>query len=122
MRRVHAVIPLSLALFVTSFAVAADWSRFRGPDGQRISDEKNLPESWTENDIAWKCDLPGPGASSPIVIDDNIYLTRYTGDGLQETVGDQQDLMRHLLCIDRAKGTIRWMKDFKPLLPEHDYQ
>jgi outer membrane protein assembly factor BamB len=30
-------------------------------------------------------------------------------------------LMRHLLCIDRDKGTILWSKAFKPVLPESKY-
>jgi outer membrane protein assembly factor BamB len=30
-------------------------------------------------------------------------------------------LMRHLVCVDHAKGTLLWTKDFKPALPESKY-
>ena len=52
------------------------WSNFRGPGGQGIDFKANPPIKWgqTEN-IAWKTPLPGPGASSPIVWNDRIYVT-----------------------------------------------
>jgi outer membrane protein assembly factor BamB len=31
-------------------------------------------------------------------------------------------LMRHLVCVERATGTILWTRDFKPVLPESKYQ
>jgi hypothetical protein len=53
-----------------------DWPRFRGPNGMGTSDATGLPTTWsaTEN-MAWKTEMPGPGASSPIVFGDQIYLT-----------------------------------------------
>jgi hypothetical protein len=102
---------------------AADWTRFRGPGGLGISEEKGVPTKWsaTEN-IAWKVDLPGPGASSPITSGQRVFLTCYSGYGLEAGQGDQQDLVRHLLCLDRKSGEIVWHKEFKPKLPEHKYQ
>jgi hypothetical protein len=48
---------------------AADWLQFRGPGGLGRSDEKGLPLSWgTQQNVVWKTELPGPGASSPIVV------------------------------------------------------
>ena len=31
------------------------------------------------------------------------------------------DLKRHLVCVDRTTGKIRWTKHFDPVLPEHKY-
>jgi outer membrane protein assembly factor BamB len=122
MRR-HAGWFLTVALsFLASFALAGDWTQFRGPGGLGVSDEKGLPIKWssTEN-IAWKVELPGPGASCPIVVRDRVYVTCYTGYGLKENEGDQKDLMRHLLCFERATGKQLWAKEFAPKLPEHRY-
>jgi len=114
---------LSFLVFLAAlFAVGADWMQFRGPGGSGVSDEKGLPDSWSSKEnIVWRTDLPGPGTSSPIVVGKRIYLTCYTGYGLKEGKDGMDKLMRHLVCIDRAKGDILWTKDFKPELPESNY-
>jgi outer membrane protein assembly factor BamB len=102
---------------------AADWAQFRGPGGLAVSEQKNLPVSWSaEENLVWKADLPGPGASSPVVVGHRVYVTCYTGYGLEPNQGDQQDLVRHLLCFDRRNGGNLWHKQFAALLPEHEYQ
>lgn len=114
---------LFAAVMLAAFASGgADWLQFRGPNGSGIGDDKGLPVVWSSKDgIVWQTPLPGPGTSSPIILGKRIYLTCYSGYGLQDGKGDMDKLMRHLLCIDRAKGTILWTKDFKPLLPESAY-
>jgi hypothetical protein len=77
-------------LFVLSISVlmAADWAQFRGPHGLGVSDEKDLPTKWssTEN-IVWKTDLPGPGASCPVTHGDRVFITCYSGYGLEPNIG-----------------------------------
>jgi outer membrane protein assembly factor BamB len=104
-------------------AFAGDWTQFRGPHGLGASDEHELPVKWssTEN-IVWKAPLPGPGASCPVVAHDRVYLTSYTGYGIEANKGEQKDLVRYLLCIDRKSGKELWRKEFAPKLPEHQYQ
>lgn len=117
-------IALALLLFgLTTASFAADWTQFRGPGGSGISDEKALPAKWssTEN-IVWKVELPGPGSSCPVVLHDRVYLTSYTGYGLEPNKGEQKDLVRHLLCFERHTGKVVWKKEFAPKLPEHGYQ
>lgn len=104
---------------------AEDWARFRGVNGSGIStDPESLPDSWspTEN-LKWKVALPGPGSSSPIVVGDKVFVTCWSGYGLSrgEEAGDQSQLMRHLLCLDRETGATIWDKEVKPFLPEDDY-
>ncbi|MCI0683090.1 MAG: PQQ-binding-like beta-propeller repeat protein [Gemmataceae bacterium] len=125
MRRRFLLLPAILAALA---ATGADWTQFRGPGGLGLSSETGLPATWssTEN-IVWRTKLPGPGTSSPIVVGQRIYLTSYTGYGLQWKKGsddkeDMNKLMRHLVCIDRAGGKILWTKDFKPALPESKYE
>jgi outer membrane protein assembly factor BamB len=110
-------------LAAASAAVAADWQQFRGPGGEGISDEKGLPTEWSaENNIAWKMKLPGAGASCPVTRGKRVFVTCYSGYGLEvKTPGDMKALRRHLLCIDRGTGKPLWAKQFEPLLPEHRY-
>src|SRR5262245_582548 len=111
-----------MAMFVASSAGIADWTQFRGPGGSGVGDAKGLPATWSSTDhIVWRTKLPGPGTSSPIVVGKRVYVTCYTGYGLEPGKGDMDKLMRHLLCIDRAKGEVLWTKDFKPVLPESMY-
>lgn len=112
---------LALLSIATTLS-AADWTGFRGPTGQGTSDETGLPLKWSATDnIAWKVDLPGPGASSPITLADRVFVTCYSGYGLKANEGEQKDLVRHLLCFDRKSGQEIWHKQFQPKLPEHDY-
>ena len=103
-------------------ALAEDWRRFRGPNGGGSSSDTNLPVHWSDREnVAWKIDLPGLGSSSPITLGDRIYLTCYSGYGLVPNEGDQANLMRHLVCLNRKSGKILWQKPFSPQLPESDY-
>jgi outer membrane protein assembly factor BamB len=114
---------LLLPAFLTALvASGADWTQFRGPGGSGASSDTGLPTSWSEKEnLVWRTPLPGPGTSSPIVVGQRVYLTCYTGYGLEPRKGNMKDLMRHLVCINRDKGDIVWVRDFKPLLPESDY-
>jgi hypothetical protein len=107
---------------LTVSVLGADWPQFRGPAGQGISKEKGLPIEWSgEKNIAWKVKLPGAGASSPVTVGERIFVTCYSGYGLDnKNPGNQEDLRRHLLCFDRAGKTL-WSKEFEPILPEHKY-
>ncbi|MHC4191929.1 MAG: PQQ-binding-like beta-propeller repeat protein, partial [Planctomycetota bacterium] len=76
-----------------------------------------------QKNIVWKTELPGLGTSSPIVLGTNIYLTCYSGyaESIREP-GEMQELMRHLVCLDRNSGKILWSKKFTPKLPESKYR
>jgi outer membrane protein assembly factor BamB len=104
-------------------AWGADWRQFRGPTGQGISDEKGLPVRWSSREnIAWKVKLPGAGASSPVILGRRVYLTCYSGYGMDpKEPGKQDDLRRHLLCLNRGNGEVIWSKVLEPVLPEHQY-
>lgn len=94
---------------------AEDWPRFRGPRGDGTSREANVPRKWgPKENIAWKVELPGPGASSPIVVGRRVVLTCFTGKRASE-------LVRHVLCYDRADGKLLWKHGYPAPLPENDY-
>jgi outer membrane protein assembly factor BamB len=107
---------LMLILVAPSLAFASDWPGFRGPFGNGVSPKTTLPLKWgPDENIAWKMKLPGPGASSPIVWQDQVFVTCFTGKKANE-------LVRHVFAYDRKSGKERWHREFPAPLPENDYQ
>lgn len=113
--------PVRRVAAVAVAKVSADWPGFRGPTGQGIATAK-LPVKWNlDENVAWKTALPGPGASSPVVFGDRIYLTCYTGYFVPgESGGSQEDLKRHLLAFQRQDGKLLWNKPVPAKLPEEE--
>ena len=93
-----AILPL-LLLASALPAVAGDWRQFRGPHGNGVADESNLPASLSDRNIAWKIDLPGRGLSSPIIVGERVFVTASSGPGQQRL---------HLICFNAADGSKRW--------------
>ncbi len=104
-----------------SSVVNNDWLGFRGSSGLGTS-EATLPLEWSStSNMAWKTPMPGPGASSPVVFGDHIYITAYSGFFVPDQPGgSQKDLKRHLLCLDRTTGTEIWQNVIPAKLPEED--
>ena len=105
-------------------AFPGDWPRFRGPAGAGIAtDSDSLPTHWTPTEnIAWKIALPGPGASSPIIVGNKVLVTCYSGYGTdRDNYGQIKNLVRHLLCIDLQTGSLKWQRDVPAWLPEDSY-
>jgi outer membrane protein assembly factor BamB len=76
--RSHFVLVIAIASAVPAAARGAgeNWPQWRGPGGQGVSTEQQLPTEWgPDKNIAWKTLLPGSGHSSPIVWGDRIFLT-----------------------------------------------
>jgi outer membrane protein assembly factor BamB len=94
---------LGLVLAVLAAGAAAanetDWSRFRGPNGAGVGDERPLPtEFGPDRNVIWKTPLP-PGHSSPVLSGDRIFVTALEGEALQT------------IALDRASGAIVWRSD-----------
>src|SRR5262245_33861085 len=103
---------------------AADWSRFRGPNGSGVTtDTEPVPDSWSaDKNLKWKIALPGPGSSCPIIVGDKIFVTCWSGYGTERRErGDQKNLKRHLICLDRKTGKTIWDKSVAAVLPEDEY-
>ncbi|MCA9000242.1 MAG: PQQ-binding-like beta-propeller repeat protein [Planctomycetaceae bacterium] len=115
---------ISASLRSDSSLFAGDWMRFRGPNGTgSYEDEKPLPVTWGETEnLAWKRPLPGPGVSSPIVVGEKVFVTCYSGYGVErDDPGNMDDLKRHLVCLNRKSGEIVWQKTIDAVLPEDPY-
>lgn len=106
-----------------------NWPQWRGPAGQGISVEKNLPTTWTATkNIKWKTPIEGRGHSSPIVWGKKIFLTTaLDGEavpgrtpGVTHKLADGTDFvhpdavgadLKHtfkVICLDRETGKILW--------------
>ena len=60
-----------------------DWPNWRGPDGNGVSTESNLPAHWSETEnIAWRARLAGVGLSTPVAIGHRILATSQVGRGV----------------------------------------
>jgi outer membrane protein assembly factor BamB len=79
---------------------AANWPRFRGPNGSGDSRETGIPVKWTDKDVAWKVALPGAGNSSPVVWGDQLFIQSASTDGKE----------RYLLCLNTANGKEIWRR------------
>lgn len=88
----------AICLMATAGGRAADWPQFRGPGGQGVSDERDLPVRWGESDgVRWKVPVPGLGWSSPVVAGGRVWLTTSTGDRAASL---------RLLAFDAASGRL----------------
>ena len=87
----------ALVLLATLPASAANWPAWRGPNGDGISTEQNLPVKWSKTEhVRWRVPLPEAGNSTPIVWGDRIFVTQPVGS------------RRTLRCLNRADGKLLW--------------
>ena len=92
-----------LSLLFTVSAQAENWPRFRGPNGQGISEARSLPTKWSSQDYDWRIELPGGGHSSPVAWGDKVFIT----------CTDDKALQGVLLCLNAADGRELWRKDYR---------
>jgi len=77
-----------------------NWPEFRGPRGNGTTTSAQLPLHWSEQAsngaVKWKTAIHGKAWSSPVIWDQQIWLTSATEDGHELFV----------LCVDRDTGKI----------------
>ena len=106
-------------------AAYGDWPQFRGPLGQAAStDGTSPPLTWSDSEnLRWRTPLPGAGSSSPIIWQDRIFVTCYSGYGLDAAdPGEVANLLRHLVCVDRSSGDILWTRTIAALQPADPFE
>lgn len=112
-----------LILCCSLSAIADDWPQFRGPTADGVTADTSLPLTWGEKEnLIWRTELPGPGSSSPIVSGDRVFLTSYSGYGIDiKDPGKLENLKRHALCLDKRTGKILWQHEITTDLPNTAY-
>ena len=95
-------------LLATAGAVpAAEWTEFRGPTGQGVSDQAGLPLTWSETEnVAWKTPIPGLGWSSPVVSKGKIYLTTSVDVPADGDKPEAHEL--RAICVNAGTGKVEW--------------
>lgn len=90
---------VALLAAALSSAYAGNWPQWRGPSGDGVSTETNLPSKWnnTEN-VTWKLPMPSRSGSTPAIWGERIFLNVADGDNLEAW------------CVDRNNAKILWKR------------
>ncbi len=98
-----------------------NWTEFRGPHGNGHANARDLPIEFGENEnLQWKTAIPGRGWSSPIIIDDQIWLTtafetaatpeqreKKLANAPQGATAAFGHIRLVAMCVDRESGSIK---------------
>ena len=81
--KIFSLCLIALLCIGTSHAHADNWPSWRGPTSNGICLETDLPIEWgPEKNVAWRVALPGPAGATPVIWDDQVFLTAIEGDSL----------------------------------------
>ena len=97
----HIFIALMFALSLS--VQAEDWNQFRGPHGNGVSSDKNLPTTLQDDNLKWSITLPGRGLSGALVLGDHVIVTCSSGP-------TQSRL--HVLALNAKDGSVAWHRQF----------
>lgn len=109
------LLTLALASSFVSFeaGAASSWPQFRGPTGDGLAQVTNVPTTWNStNHVRWKIAIPGRGRSSPVVLEDRVWLTTALETGVRTfTEGPSQMLRAERIalgavCVERTTGQL----------------
>jgi outer membrane protein assembly factor BamB len=98
MYRTTIVLALLFSVFLASATLRGDnWPEFRGPTADGHGVARKLPVTWSETQyIRWKTAIHDKGWSSPVIWDNQVWMTTAREDG-KELFG---------VCLDRDTGKI----------------
>jgi outer membrane protein assembly factor BamB len=117
-------LALGLALTLVATTRAGDWPCWRGPTGQGVTDEKDLPLTWGGKDnenVLWKVPLPGVeekatfsnNQSSPIVWKDRVFVAMIFWP--TDTKDLKKEAPKHrVACYQTGDGKKLWETDIPP--------
>ena len=83
-----------------------NWTFFRGSNLNGIAESGNVPLKWDSLNIKWKTEIHDRGLSSPVVYDNQIWVTTATTDGKE----------LYAVAIDFNSG--KTLYDIKVFTPE----
>ena len=75
--------------------------QWRGPHFNGSSDVRGLPDKLDTSTQMWSAKLPGPGAGTPVIAGDRIFLS----------VLDSQSRKLLGMCLSRKDGQVLWRKE-----------
>lgn len=88
-------------------AVQADnWGHWRGPTGNGVAPDANPPVEFSgSKNVAWKVAIPGRGSGSPVVWENQVFVTSAVPTGNRDG-----ELAFKTFCFNRADGALLWEK------------
>jgi outer membrane protein assembly factor BamB len=96
MRRLVTTVVFGCLISLGSITSAENWNQFRGSSENGHSSAK-LPLEWSETkNVAWKTPIDGKAWSSPVVWNDQVWITNATPDGKE----------LFAVCVDAESGKI----------------
>lgn len=98
---------IAFAILLSTSATAADWTHWRGPDGNSVAPDAAPPLAWsaTQN-VKWKVAIPGNGSGSPVVWQDRVFVVSGVPTGKRS--GRLPELEFVTFCFDRSSGDLIW--------------
>jgi len=83
-----------------------NWTHFRGSNLNGMAVTENIPLKWDDSSIKWKTEIHDNGYSSPVVFNNQIWVTTAKSDGNE----------LYAVCIDFQTGEIIY--DIKVFTPD----
>jgi outer membrane protein assembly factor BamB len=95
-------------LFSSEPAISQEknWTHFRGTYMNGLAETKDIPLKWDDSVIKWKIEIHDKGYSSPVVYNNQIWVTTGKSDGKE----------LYAVCIDFQTGKIIY--DIKVFTPD----
>ena len=129
---VAGLLALSFPVQAEDFAKArlGNWHQWRGPNADGLVPDADPPVEWSESkNVKWKVEIPGSGASTPIVWGDKVFIltavktgekpkaaapprppSRRRGRFRMSTGRPDSAYAFDVLCLDRRTGRTVWKK------------
>ena len=98
MNRINLILLLSTLTIFISCTKNTNWTQFRGSklDGKAVNEKLAL--AWSpDSNIVWKTEIPGTGWSSPVIYENDIWLSTASDEG--------QKLLA--IKVDKTSGEIQ---------------
>lgn len=101
MKSIYVLAMGMIGLALPLSAAAENWPQWRGPALNGASTETGLPDKLDpKENVVWKFDMPGYGASTPVIWEDRLFVTST----------DKQSMKLLAICLDTKTGKEMWRK------------
>ncbi len=95
--KTHLLCSFLCAFSAISPLSAANWPAWRGPTNDGVTEETDLPLTWSPSEhVKWKTPLAERGNSTSVIWEDKIFLAQAAKE------------KRQLLCFDKKSGRQLW--------------
>ncbi len=101
----HLILVCLVTISISSHSNADHWPQWRGPEGTGVAVAGEYPAKFSaEENVLWKVELPGRGSSTPVIWDDQIFVTSPIDgkDGVICYNFDGKELWRETFGPERA--------------------